>query len=204
MKINACIPILMLICLTAGSCVKEKLETTYKKQDTQIDSYLEKNQVVKRDSTRMDINPETGDTTYTKVTWNDTLRIAYNLGTARLVTKEGDGEELGPDGAVSFYYAGYIFTGSVSSSGLFATNHEQTATDSGFDLTDPDYELFEASLGDAGLIEGLRYGLEGVRSGEECEILFSGKYGFGKSTFGIIPANSALLYKIWVLGVSND
>mgnify|MGYP002512817307 CR=1 FL=1 len=40
--------------------------------------------------------------------------------------------------------------------------------------------------------------------GEECEIIFSGKYGFGNDVFGIIPANSALLYKIWVVGVAND
>ena len=36
----------------------------------------------------------------------------------------------------------------------------------------------------------------GVKAGEECEILFCGKYGFGNSTFGIIPANSALAFKI--------
>ena len=54
------------------------------------------------------------------------------------------------------------------------------------------------------LLEGLRKGLEGVRAGEECEIMFSGKYGYGNKTFGIIPATSALLYKIWVVGVSNE
>ena len=55
-----------------------------------------------------------------------------------------------------------------------------------------------------GLLEGLRNGLIGVRSGEECEIAFSGKYGFGNEIFGTIPVNSALLYKIWVIGVSNE
>jgi FKBP-type peptidyl-prolyl cis-trans isomerase len=43
-----------------------------------------------------------------------------------------------------------------------------------------------------------------VKAGEECEILFCGKYGFGNSTFGIIPANSALAFKIWVVSVSNE
>jgi FKBP-type peptidyl-prolyl cis-trans isomerase len=57
---------------------------------------------------------------------------------------------------------------------------------------------------DATLIEGLRKGLIGVQPGEECEIVFSGKYGFGRKSFGMIPANSALLYKIWVVGVTND
>ena len=195
---------LLPICLAAGSCIKEKLETTYNKQETQIDTYLSKNLTAKRDSTRMDIDPETGDTTYTKVSWTDTLNVYYNKGAVRLVTKEGEGERLGSKGAVSFYYAGYVFTGSVSNSGLFATNHQATAESSNFNLTDPDYELFETTLDKSDLIEGLRNGLEGVRAGEECQILFSGKYGFGNDTFGIIPANSALLYKIWVVGVSND
>ena len=54
------------------------------------------------------------------------------------------------------------------------------------------------------LLEGLRNGLIGVRNGEQCKILFSGKYGFGDEEFGIIPTNSALAYEIWVEAVSND
>ena len=46
--------------------------------------------------------------------------------------------------------------------------------------------------------------LEGVRAGEECEIMFSAKYGFGNRTLGIIPAKTALLYRIWVTEVTND
>ena len=57
---------------------------------------------------------------------------------------------------------------------------------------------------DNGMLEGLRNGLIGVKSGEMCEIAFSGKYGFGDEVFGTIPVNSALLYKIWVVGVSNE
>jgi FKBP-type peptidyl-prolyl cis-trans isomerase 2 len=105
---------------------------------------------------------------------------------------------------VSFYYAGYVFNGSVSSSNLFITNHQATAEQAGWDLTDAGYELYEINLGEARLVQGLKDGLYGVKAGEECEIIFSGKYGFGNENFGIIPANSALLYKIWVAGVSND
>ena len=60
------------------------------------------------------------------------------------------------------------------------------------------------NLGEDELVEGLRNGLRGVRGGEECYILFSGKYGFGKKAFGTIPANSALAYHVWVESVSND
>ena len=54
------------------------------------------------------------------------------------------------------------------------------------------------------MLEGLRNGLLGVKAGEECEILFSGKYAFGKKPFGIIPANSALAFKIKIEGLSNN
>lgn len=201
MKIKAeTIFLTILVCLLANSCLKEKLETTYKKQDTQIDSYLSKNNTAKRDSTIIYEDGSTKDTTVT-----DTLRIIYNKGTARLVKKEGTGPALEEHGAVSFYYAGYVFKGSnVNASSMFATNHQATAESSNFNITDPDYSLFEANMMETQMLEGLRSGLIGVRAGEECEILFSAKYGYGNHTFGIIPANSALLYRIWVLGVSND
>jgi FKBP-type peptidyl-prolyl cis-trans isomerase len=54
------------------------------------------------------------------------------------------------------------------------------------------------------LIPGLKAGLTGVKGGEECQIFFSGKYGFGNESVGIVPANSALVYKIWVESISND
>ena len=176
--------ILIAICLAAGSCVKEKLETLYSKQDTQIDSYISKARVVKHDSVE------------------DTLDVVYNKGSVRLIRTEGTGPALEEDGAVSFYYAGYVFTSSPSS--LFATNHQQTAEESRFTLTDAEYEILEADMSSTELLEGLRNGLIGVRSGEVCEIAFSGKYGFGDEVFGTIPVNSALLYKIWVIGVSNE
>ena len=201
MKINkGTILFTALLCLAASSCVKEKLETIYKKQESQIDSYLSKNNTAERDSTIVNEDGTTKDTT-----WTENLEIVYNNGAARLIKNKGTGPKLSASGAVSFYYAGYVFKGgSVSASNLFATNHQATAETSEFEVTDPDYSIFEVNMADTELIEGLRNGLEGVRAGEECEILFTAKYGYGNRTFGIIPANSALLYRIWVVGVSND
>jgi FKBP-type peptidyl-prolyl cis-trans isomerase len=170
-----------------ASCVKEQLEVTYNKQEDQIDSYITKNMVVKNDE---------GAT--------DSLRVVRNGGSNRLVKVEGTGDELTADGHVGFYYAGYTFNGSVSASNMFGTNHQATAEQAGWNLTDPDYALMEINITDADLINGLKKGLEGVRAGEECEIIFSGKYGFGNNTFGMIPAKSALLYKIWVVSVTNE
>lgn len=190
----------ILLSIMAGSCVKEKLETTYKKQETQIDTYLSRNNTARRDSTIVAEDGTTRDTT-----WTDTLSIIYNKGAARLVKKNGYGPKLSSTGAVSFYYAGYIFKGSnPTAANLFATNHQQTAESSNFKVTDPDYSLLEVNMAETDMLEGLRNGLTGVQAGEECEILFTAKYGYGNRTFGIIPVNSALLYKIWVVGVSND
>lgn len=171
--------IITILCMLAfSSCVKSKLEVTYNSQESKIESYI--------------------------ASKGDTYRSIRNGGANRLVLKEGEGEELEKDGFVSFYYAGYKFNGSFSAANLFVTNHQATAEQSGWNLTDADYQIYEINLGDAKLIPGLKDGLLGVRAGEECEILFSGKYGFGDEKFGIIPANSALLYKIWVVGVAND
>ena len=172
--------LMLFLTVLSSACVKEKLETIYSRQETQIDAYLTKNSVV----------------------GEDTLDIVYNNGSARLIKIEGHGEELTENGVILFYYAGYVFTSSPSI--LFDTNHEETATNERFDVTDPDFELLEIDMKDSRLLEGVRNGLIGVKAGEECEILFNGKYGFGNEVFGIIPANSALLYKIWVVGVSNE
>ena len=135
---------------------------------------------------------------------SDTRRVVRNAGSNRLVTREGTGEELAADGYVSFYYAGYTFSGSVSASNMFSTNRLATAEEAGWNTEDDGYGLYEISLNDKELIDGLKKGLEGVKAGEECEILFSAKYGFGNKSLGIIPAKTALFYRIWVVGVTND
>lgn len=166
------------VILSLTSCMGSKLEQTYNNQESRIDSYISGK--------------------------GEEYRSVRNGGANRLILKEGDGEALEKDGSVSFYYAGYTFAGSFSSSNLFVTNHKETAEQAGWNLTDADYSIYEISMSDARLSTGIRDGLVGVKSGEECEILFSGKYGFGNKEFGIIPANSAQLWKIWVVGVSNE
>lgn len=166
------------LALTLTSCMGSKLEETYNNQESRIDSYISGK--------------------------GEGYRSVRNGGANRLILKEGEGEELERSGFVSFYYAGYTFNGSFSPSSLFTTNDLATAEQAGWNLTDADYRIYEINLKDAELTQGLKDGLLGVRAGEECEILFSGKYGFGNENFGIIPANSAQLWKIWVVAVSND
>lgn len=173
---------LVFMCIASVSCVKQKLESTYNSQENRIDQYIEKN----------------------RISGTDTLRVVYNGGASRLVTKEGNGPELSADGNIAFYYAGYTFSGSISNSNLFSTNHQQTATQAGWTLTEEDAKALSINMNDYKLLPGLKSGLTGVKGGEECQILFTGKYGFGNKAFGIIPANSALVYKIWVESLSND
>ena len=188
MKNNIINVMMLAACLFTTSCIKEQLETTYNKQEEQIDKYINSNMVV---------TDELGET--------DTLRVVRNAGSNRLVLTEGSGEELAADGYVSFYYAGYSFNGNnVSASNLFATNRYETASESGWKGDESDYVLYEVSLAESDFIPGLKNGLLGVKAGEQCEIMFSAKYGFGNKALGIIPANTALLYKIWVVGVTND
>lgn len=171
--------------LAGTSCVKEKLETTYNNQESKIDSYI--NSKKYKDSSKTEEH-----------------RVVNNGGSNRLVLTEGTGEELTENGTIAFYYAGYTFNGSKNASGLFITNHEETAKDANWELTDEQFDIYQINMSDARLLEGLRKGLLGVKRGEHSEILFSGKYGFGNKEFGIIPVNSALLYEIWVVDVSND
>jgi FKBP-type peptidyl-prolyl cis-trans isomerase len=212
MKHRTIITAIMAAGLILTSCVKEKLEDTYNKQENKIDQFIEKNRYQKRNTQVPKRDPETGhiltdengqpvmkDTVVT-----DTLRVIYNGGASRLVTKEGDGEEVRANGSIAFYYAGYIFSGSISASNLFTTNHKETAASAGWTLTDEMDDILTISLNDYELLPGLKSGLVGVRGGEECQIFFSGKYGYGKKSSGIVPANSALVYKIWVESVSND
>ena len=177
---------IVLILVFAGtSCMKEKLEMTYTNQESKIDQYINSNK-------------------YTDNTKTDSLRVVYNGGSARLVLKEGAGEELNANGTAAIYYAGYVFNGNKSKTNLFITNHEDTAKGAGWELTDENFDIYQFNMSDTKFVEGLRNGLLGIKGGEHCQILFSGKYGFGNEEFGIIPANSALLYEIWVEAVSND
>lgn len=177
-------------CVASVSCLKEKREATYNSQESKIDQYITNNMYV--------THTEDGQTL------TDTLRVVYNGGSSRLVIQEGTGEELKAGGTVSIYYAGYSFTSGKSYSNLFATNHEETATAAKWTLSDSNYTPYTIDLRDSELIEGLYDGLIGVRTGEECQILFSGKYGYGRKPLGTVPANSAILFEIWVEGVSNE
>lgn len=173
----------VMLAITLAACTKQQLQTTYDSQDKRIDSFIQ-----------------------SQLSSSKALRTYPNGGSSRLVIVEGEGEDsLSTSGSVTFHYAAYTFSGSISSSNLFATNHEQTISDSGWStVSGIDTNPVTLKLDSDDIVEGLRMGLFGVKAGQECYILFSGKYGFGSKPIGTIPANSALLYHIWVESIDNN
>lgn len=164
------------------SCTKQNREMMYSSQEAKIESF---------------INGQTNS--------NPSYRVEYNAGSVRLVINEGQGVELNSRGKADILFAGYDFTnGSMNNSCMFATNNIDFALSSGWDISDSTvFTPLTIDLTDNGVIDGLRFGLEGVKEGEECYILFSGKYAFGKNSNGTIPANSPLAFRIWVRNVEN-
>ncbi len=173
------LPFIFLLLCGLLSCVKQNREAVYANQETRIASFLN-----------------------SKVT--DEIKYVDLGGVYRLIETPGTGEALSPSGSLSFHYAGYIFNGSVSISNLFVTNHEATADEGGWDTDDKTrFEPLAVTLSEAGFVEGLAKGLQGVQAGEHSFIVFSGRYGFGDKVYGLIPANAALIYEVWIDAVTN-
>ena len=183
---------ILALCAAAGllaACSKQSLRNAWSTQEDQIESFIQS-------------LPAEGDAGNPDALF--VHDIIYNGGSSRVIMKDGTGEKLAKGGTVSFYYTGYVFSGSMTAGNIFATNDRQAAEENGWTATDASYEIATVTLGSGdGLVPGLRSGLEGVRAGETCYILFSGQYGFGKRPMGTVPGNSALLYCIKVETVSN-
>ena len=175
------IPTLACILLALVACGKSSLETTFAKQSDNIDKYV---------TGQLDSHPE--------------YRVVYNEGAVRLVVSEGEGAELAKGGSVTFYYAGYNFSNSSISAGtMFATNDPDIAAQAKWNLSDSTaFRPVTVILGKDKLVHGLELGLDGVRSGEDCYIFFTGKHGFGKRQTGTIPANAAICYSVRVEDVN--
>ena len=188
------------LCLALlSSCTKESIKTLYSSQETKIETLVE-----------------------AQLKANETYTVTNNEGSTRLTVVAGEGDPLTDEKLVSFYYAGYVLTGSSlpTAGTLFTTNSADVATAAKWDLTkaeeedpsgeeeeeefDSRYEILTVKLGEADFVEGLYNGMVGVKGGEECWIFFSGKHGFGSSQLGIIPPNSAIAYHIWVHSVQSD
>lgn len=110
-------------------------------------------------------------------------RVVYRKGSVRVVMQEGTSvDTLKRGDSLYFYYSGYIFNYGKGS--LFATNVE------GLPL--------KIKYGSDAMIEGLKNGLEGMRTGENSYIMFSGKYGYGNQIMFNIPKMTPLFFDITI------
>ena len=171
------------ISLACASCGDKQLESTYDKQEGYIEAITESLTNGKEDAV-----------------------VERNNGSVRITLVHGEGPALEENGAVAFYYAGYYLTGNkLSNSNIFATNDETVASSAKWVLTDSTvFSIATIRLGEDELSEGLKNGLLGVKGGDECYVLFNGKWGFGKKKIANIPSNAALAYHLWIKSVSNN
>ena len=168
--------------LLAASCDKKQLESMYDTQEKYIEAIT---------TSLTNSNPEAS--------------VDHNDGIVRITIAHGDGAELGENGAVAFYYAGYYLSGNkIDNSNLFVTNYEDLANSVNWAISDSTaFGIMTIRLDGSDIVEGLRKGLPGVKGGDECYILFNGNHGFGKKKIANIPRNSALAYHLWIKSVSD-
>ena len=167
-----------LLMLATVACKKEERELMYTNQETKIETFVNK-----------------------CLSDSSAVRVEYNGGSVRLVLTEGSDVDLNARGKVTFLYAGYDFSsGSISQANMFTTNNP----DLSWNVSDSTvFQPVNVDMTQGSLMEGLQNGLIGVRAGEECYILFSGKYGLGKNKLGTIPANAPLAFHLWIQNVEN-
>ena len=179
---------LILIILLLAACNKESLQSTYDKQTSNIESFI---------TAQMNRDPHA-----TLVRNEGAYRLNFH---DTLDTRSRRPDSLAWGGQVALYYACYVMTGSsLSNSNLVATNYKRLADQAGWKLSDESrYKLDTLTL-DKSLLPGLAAGLVGVQPKDEGYILFTGKYGYGGSQKGTIPARSALAYYFWIENISNE
>jgi len=187
MKRLSIISVAIILGFVCAGCTTQALQNAYDKQETYIESIV----------TSLVASDENATVEYL----DGVVKVTFSTSTAT----ESD-PALEDGGSVTFYYGAYTITSSsLTSSNLFATNSEELAEQSGW--TGVDESMFTPEtvvVGNGELVKGLEIGLPGVRKGDECFILFSGKYGWGKHPRGTVSANSALAYHILVTDVSNE
>lgn len=174
--------IILAACILCLSCTKQQRDLVYANQEDAIEKFV---------TSQTESNPD--------------ARVVYNEGAVRIVIGEGRDVEASARATVGFNFAGYDFTGgSLTKDHLFSTNDRDVASSNGWKVSDDTiFQTKTVNLAETDILEGLKRGLVGVRADEECYILFSGKYAFGKSGIGTIPANAPLAFHIWIKTVQN-
>ena len=183
MRNRTIIPALLALLVSAG-CAKQE-QATYDKQSGYIENFI---------STQMGKDA--------------TATLTRNGGAYRLTlhdTLDPTRDSLAWGQRVSLYYGCFTLTSaSLSTSNLVATNFKELAAQAKWDTSDESRFQLDTITLDASLVPGLADGLAGVQPQDEGYILFTGKYGYGASSKGTIPASSALVYYFLIENISNE
>ncbi len=120
--------------------------------------------------------------------------IVRNGGSNRAIINLGlDGTQAAPGDSLYIRYAGYTFSNGKGT--LFVTNDPDVAAENNFPMQVTPEKI---ELGKSALVKGLELGLNGVKQGEYCYIVFSAKYGYGNTTVANIPKLTPLFFEVWV------
>lgn len=103
----------------------------------------------------------------------------YNLnGVYRVVLEAGAGEGAAAGDSVVFAYEACLFS---SGKGAMYDAGDENGT-----------------LGSGSYFAGLETGLTGMLTGEHALVIFAGDKGYGNVAIGVVPANSPLIFEIWM------
>lgn len=130
------------------------------------------------------INQEASIETYIKSNCAD-CEVFHNGGSNRVVLVPGSPVDTVAAGdSVTVMLEGFVFNNGPSA---------QFLTDS-----------TSVVAGGRDVVEGLGNGLIGAGLGEESYIIFSAKYGYYKSSVGLVPSMSALMFHTLVTAIKKN
>lgn len=121
-------------------------------------------------------------------------RVVLDEGSEEITAQQGD--------SLIFEYAAYLF--SSGKGFLFSTNIRSIATAAGITQDENIFYPRRIRVGKGELLPGLDIGLQGVRKGERCYVIFSARKGFGPVQIGLVPKMSSLIYEVWVRDVKKN
>jgi FKBP-type peptidyl-prolyl cis-trans isomerase len=150
-------------------------ENPIEKQEERIESYVK---------TKMTKNPAL------KLLQDNSVRYLYQPGDITTSVSVGD--------SVYFYYAGTLVNDTLR---YFDTNIRELAEAMGLTIDNKNFSPLGVIVGNNNLLTGLSIGLQMVHPGDSGEIIFNSDMGFGEKANGIIPANSPLIFKIFITGI---
>lgn len=130
------------------------------------------------------VNQESAIDNYIKNKYPDN-EVVYNGGAARIVLVPGDTlVRVAYGDSVHLEIDGYVFTAGPGTQ--FLSDERTLCVDS------------------KNLVEGLEQGLIGAAQGEESYIVFTAKYGYYKSSVGVVPPMSALIYRTLIREIKKN